>query len=83
MKNCLIYGAIMKKNIIIIIINAIILFGIVGIIVNLSPLIEKPLTAFSLSILKLGSPALIYNNAKATFSNSSSAVEENTTNTVP
>ena len=83
MKNCLIYGAIMKKNIIIIIINTIILFGIVGIIVNLSPLIEKPLTAFSLSILKLGSPALIYNNAKATFSNSSSAVEENTTNTVP
>ena len=77
------YGAIMKKNIIIIIINTIILFGIVGIIVNLSPLIEKPLTAFSLSILKLGSPALIYNNAKATFSNSSSAVEENTTNTVP
>ena len=74
---------IMKKNIIIIIINTIILFGIVGIIVNLSPLIEKPLTAFSLSILKLGSPALIYNNAKATFSNSSSAVEENTTNTVP
>lgn len=73
----------MKKNIIIIIINTIILFGIVGIIVNLSPLIEKPLTAFSLSILKLGSPALIYNNAKATFSNSSSAVEENTTNTVP
>ena len=69
MKNCLIYGAIMKKNIIIIIINTIILFGIVGIIVNLSPLIEKPLTAFSLSILKLGSPALIYNNAKATFSN--------------
>ena len=74
---------IMKNNIIIIIINTIILFGIVGIIVNLSPLIEKPLTAFSLSILKLGSPALIYNNAKATFSNSSSAVEENTTNTVP
>ena len=74
---------IMKKNIIIIIIYTIILFGIVGIIVNLSPLIEKPLTAFSLSILKLGSPALIYNNAKATFSNSSSAVEENTTNTVP
>ena len=73
----------MKKNIIIIIINTIILFGIVGITVNLSPLIEKPLTAFSLSLLKLSSPVLIYNNAKATFSNSNSAVEENTTNTVP
>lgn len=73
----------MKKNIIIIIINTIILFGIVGITVNLSPLIEKPLTAFSLSLLKLSSPVLIYNNAKATFSNSNSAAEENTTNTVP
>ena len=73
----------MKKNIIIIIINTIILFGIVGIIVNLSPLIEKPLTAFSLSLLKLSSPVLIYNNAKATFSNSNSVAEENTTNTVP
>lgn len=73
----------MKKNIIIIIINTIILSGIVGIIVNLSPLIEKPLTAFSLSLLKLSSPVLIYNNAKATFSNSNSVAEENTTNTVP
>lgn len=73
----------MKKNIIIIIINTIILFGIVGIAVNLSPLIEKPLTAFSLSLLKLSSPVLIYNNAKATFSNSNSVAEENTTNTVP
>lgn len=73
----------MKKNIIIIIINTIILFGIVGIIFNLSPLIEKPLTAFSLSLLKLSSPVLIYNNAKATFSNSNSVAEENTTNTVP
>lgn len=73
----------MKKNIIIIIINTIILFGIVGIIVNLSPLIEKPLTAFSLSLLKLSSPVLIYNNAKATFSNSNSVADENTTNTVP
>lgn len=73
----------MKKNIIIIIINTIILFGIVGIIVNLSPLIEKPLTSFSLSLLKLSSPVLIYNNAKATFSNSNSVAEENTTNTVP
>lgn len=73
----------MKKNIIIIIINTIILFGIVGIIVNLSPLIEKPLTAFSLSLLKLSSPVLIYNNAKATFSNSNFVAEENTTNTVP
>lgn len=83
MQKCLIYGVIMKKNIIIIIINTIILFGIVGIIVNLSPLIEKPLTAFSLSLLKLSSPVLIYNNAKATFSNSNSVAEENTTNTVP
>lgn len=73
----------MKKNIIIIIINTIILFGIVGITVNLSPLIEKPLTAFSLSLLKLSSPVLIYNNVKATFSNSNSVAEENTTNTVP
>lgn len=73
----------MKKNIIIIIINTIILFGIVGITVNLSPLIEKPLTAFSLSLLKLSSPVLIYNNAKATFSNSNSVAKENTTNTVP
>ena len=73
----------MKKNIIIIIINTIILFGIVGITVNLSLLIEKPLTAFSLSLLKLSSPVLIYNNAKATFSNSNSVAEENTTNTVP
>ena len=73
----------MKKNIIIIIINTIILFGIVGITVNFSPLIEKPLTAFSLSLLKLSSPVLIYNNAKATFSNSNSVAEENTTNTVP
>ena len=73
----------MKKNIIIIMINTIILFGIVGIIFNLSPLIEKPLTAFSLSLLKLSSPVLIYNNAKATFSNSNSVAEENTTNTVP
>lgn len=73
----------MKKNVIIIIINTIILFGIVGITVNLSPLIEKPLTAFSLSLLKLSSPVLIYNNAKATFSNSNSVAEENTTNTVP
>lgn len=73
----------MKKNIIIIMINTIILFGIVGITVNLSPLIEKPLTAFSLSLLKLSSPVLIYNNAKATFSNSNSVAEENTTNTVP
>lgn len=73
----------MKKNIIIIIINTIILFGIVGITVNLSQLIEKPLTAFSLSLLKLSSPVLIYNNAKATFSNSNSVAEENTTNTVP
>lgn len=73
----------MKKNIIIIIINTIILFGIVGITVNLSPLIEKPLTAFSLSLLKLSSPVLIYDNAKATFSNSNSVAEENTTNTVP
>lgn len=73
----------MKKNIIIIIINTIILFGIVGITVNLSSLIEKPLTAFSLSLLKLSSPVLIYNNAKATFSNSNSVAEENTTNTVP
>ena len=73
----------MKKNIIIIIINTIILFGIVGITVNLSPLIEKPLTAFSISALKLSSPVLIYNNAKATFSNSNSVAEENTTNTVP
>lgn len=73
----------MKKNIIIIIINTIILFGIVGITVNLSPLIEKPLTAFSLTLLKLSSPVLIYNNAKATFSNSNSVAEENTTNTVP
>ena len=73
----------MKKNIIIMIINTIILFGIVGITVNLSPLIEKPLTAFSLSLLKLSSPVLIYNNAKATFSNCNSVAEENTTNTVP
>ncbi|WP_294778558.1 stage II sporulation protein P [uncultured Eubacterium sp.] len=71
----------MKKNIIIIIINTIILFGTVGIIVNLSPLIEKPLAVFSISALKLSSPVLIYNNAKATFSNNTPTVNENTTNT--
>ena len=71
----------MKKNIIIIIINTIILFGTVGIIVNVSPFIEKPLTAFSLSVLKLASPALIYNSVKATFSNNTPTVNENTTNT--
>lgn len=71
----------MKKNIIIIIINTIILFGLVGIIVNVSPLIEKPLAAFSISVLKLSSPVLIYNNAKATFSNNTPTVNENTTNT--
>lgn len=75
------YGAIMKKNIIIIIINTIILFGTVGIAVNLSPLIEKPLSSFSLFVLKLGSPSLLFDNAKATFSNSSLTVTENTTNT--
>lgn len=71
----------MKKNIIIIIINTIILFGTVGIIVNVSPFIEEPLTAFSLSVLKLASPALIYNSVKATFSNNTPTVNENTTNT--
>lgn len=71
----------MKKNIIIMIINTIILFGTVGIIVNVSPFIEKPLTAFSLSVLKLASPASVYNSAKATFSNNTPTVNENTTNT--
>lgn len=71
----------MKKNIIIIIINTIILFGLVGITVNISPLIEKPLTDFSLAVLKLASPALVYDNAKATFSNNTATVNENTTNT--
>lgn len=71
----------MKKNIIIIIINTIILFGLVGITVNISPLIEKPLTDFSLAVLKLASPALVYDNAKATFSNNTTTVNENTTNT--
>lgn len=71
----------MKKNIIIIIINTIILFGLVGITVNVSSFIEKPLTTFSLSLLKLSSPVLIYNNAKATFSNNTPTVNENTTNT--
>ena len=71
----------MKKNLIIIIINTIILFGTVGIIVNVSPFIEEPLTAFSLSVLKFASPALIYNSVKATFSNNIPTVNENTTNT--
>ena len=58
----------MKKNIIIIIINTIILFGTVGIVGNLSVFVCNPATAFSLALVKIANPSAMLNEAKATFS---------------
>ena len=77
----LLYGAIMKKNIIIIIINTIILFGTVGIVGNLSVFVCNPATVFSLALVKIANPSAMLNEAKATFSVNNKLIDENTTNT--
>ena len=71
----------MKKNIIIIIINTIILFGTVGIVGNLSVFVCNPATAFSLALVKIANPSAMLNEAKATFSVNNKLIDENTTNT--
>lgn len=48
-------------NILIILFKTIILFGCVGIVINVSPFISKPLTIVSTAVLKLSQPQFVYN----------------------
>lgn len=47
--------------------NTIVLFGIVGILVNVSPFISKPLTDLSVGLIKLTQPSMIKTDAKEIF----------------
>lgn len=59
----------MNKKIILLIINTIILFGCVGIIVNLSPMMSNTILNFSTVFAKLASPHLVYQDFMESVSN--------------
>ena len=44
--------------------NAVILFGSIGILVNVSPFISKPLTNLSVGLIKMSQPSVIMNDAE-------------------
>lgn len=67
-------------NILIILFKTIILFGCVGIIVNVSPFISQPLTVVSGALIRLSQPQQIYDDYKESFT-SYIAHEDTNTNT--
>lgn len=71
----------MKKQIFIIFLNSIILFGTVGICINLSSFAKNEISAASYVLLSLSSPENVAKNAKSKFSSYISEEETNTTNT--
>ena len=71
----------MKKQLLIIILNAVIIFGISGIIINISPYFEKEAFAASYALLNLSNPSLIAENAKSKISEYISDEKDNNINT--
>lgn len=69
----------MKKQIIVLLSNTVTLFALVGIFINVSPYISKPLTAFSSGLIKLSAPTVISEDVKEVFS---SYIKTDNTDTV-
>ncbi len=68
------------KKLYIIIINTIILFGCIGVVVNVSPFIEQELVGFSTFIVSASSPVKVIKNYKSKFSgNPKTDIEDNNT----
>lgn len=59
--------------------NAIILFGTVGILVNVSPFISKPLTNLSVGLIKMSQPSVIMNDAEEKFASYINGEDANNT----
>ncbi|MBQ7202618.1 MAG: stage II sporulation protein P [Eubacterium sp.] len=71
----------MKKQVVILILNSIIIIGVTGIFINLSPLLKTQLSVFSLQLAELGSPAYVFDAAESKISSYIPEETENTTNT--
>lgn len=71
----------MKKNIILLIANIVILFGIVGIIINISPLIEKQIMTATMILIRLSSPVQCFKDLQETFVIDIDEKSEETTST--
>ena len=59
--------------------NAIILFGSIGILVNVSPFISKPLTNLSVGLIKMSQPSVIMNDAEEKFASYINGEDTNNT----
>lgn len=62
-----------------IICNAIILLGLIGILVNVSPFISKPLTSLSVGLIKISQPSVIMDDAEEIFASYITDGEDNNT----
>ena len=71
----------MKKQLLIMCLNTVIIFGIVGICVNLSPFVKNEVFAASYALVNLSDPSNVIKKAKSEFSDYISEDDENTNNT--
>ena len=71
----------MKKQLFIMLMNSVIIFGIAGICINISPLYKKEVFAASYTLVNLSSPELLANKAKSKISYYISDEDENNINT--
>lgn len=74
---------VMKRKIIIFVMNFIIIFGCVGICINVSPYFKNQISFVSTELVKLSVPENIANNAKLKISSNNSETDDNNTNTAP
>lgn len=77
----IIYGADMKKQLLIMLLNTIILFGCVGIFVNMTPLFVNQISFVTKGLITLSSPDKLNDNIKSKFSSYISDKDEDNTNT--
>lgn len=71
----------MKKQLFIMFLNSVIIFGIVGICINLSPFVKEEAFAASYALINLSSPALLADRAKSKISYYISDKGDNNINT--
>ncbi|MBR4240979.1 MAG: stage II sporulation protein P [Eubacterium sp.] len=71
----------MKKQLFIMFLNSVIIFGLAGIIINVSPYFKKEVFAASYALINLSEPSLIAENAKSKFSDYNFDEKENNNNT--
>ncbi|MBQ9530695.1 MAG: stage II sporulation protein P [Eubacterium sp.] len=71
----------MKKQIFIMFLNTVIIFGSVGICINLSPLVKDQAFAAAYALVHLSDPSSVFEKAKSDFSNHITEEDDNTNNT--